>query len=51
LGDVLLLLAEIRVKLADFAGAADSINQALTIADERGDDELRFYALLDRADI
>jgi CHAT domain-containing protein len=51
LGDVLLLLAEIRVKVGDYAGAADSINQAMAIADERGDDELRFYALLDRADI
>ena len=49
--DVLLVLAEVQVKLADFAGAADSVNQALTIADERRDDALRFYALLSRADI
>jgi hypothetical protein len=50
-GDVLVVLAEIQVKLTDFAGAADSINLAMTIADERGDDALRFYALLERADI
>jgi tetratricopeptide (TPR) repeat protein len=51
LGDLLLVLAEIRVKLADLSGGADSVNQAIIIADERGDDELRFYALLERADI
>jgi tetratricopeptide (TPR) repeat protein len=51
LGDVLLVLAEIQGKLADLAGAADSVNQAMTIADEGGDDALRFYALLERADI
>jgi len=50
-GDALLVLAEIQVKLADFAGAADSINQAMIVADERGDDALRFYALLGRTDI
>lgn len=50
-GDVLVVLAEIQVKLADFAGAADSIDLAMIIADERGDDALRFYALLERADI
>jgi CHAT domain-containing protein len=50
-GDALLVLGEIQIKLADFAGAADNINQAVTIADESGDDALRFYALDDRADI
>jgi len=50
-GDALLVLADIQVKLADFAGAADSVSQAMTIADERQDDVLRFYALLDRGSI
>jgi CHAT domain-containing protein len=50
-GDALLVLAEIQLKLADFSGAAASVNQAMTIADERHDDALRLYALLDRADI
>ena len=50
-GDALLVLADIQVKLADFAGAADSVSQAMTIADERQDDGLRFYALLDRGSI
>jgi hypothetical protein len=51
LGDLLVDLAEIQVRLADLSGAADGVNQAIIIADERGDDELRFYALLERADI
>ena len=51
LGDLFVVLAEIQVKLADLSGAADSVNQAIIIADERDDDELRFYALLERADI
>src|SRR5262245_55750181 len=50
-GDALLVLAEIQIKLADFAGAADNINRAVSVADESGDDALRFYALLDRADV
>jgi tetratricopeptide (TPR) repeat protein len=50
-GDSLLVLAQIQVKQADLTGAADSINRVMTIADERGDDELRFYALFDRTDI
>ena len=49
--DALLVLGDIQVKLADFAGAADSVSQAMTIADERQDDGLRFYALLDRGSI
>ena len=51
MGDLFVVLAEIQVKLADLSGAADSVNQAIIIADERDDDELRFYALLERADI
>jgi hypothetical protein len=51
MGDALLVLAEVQLKQNDIAGAADSIDQAMIIADERGDDELRFYALLDRTDI
>ena len=50
-GDTLLVLAQIQLKQADLTGAADSINRAMIIADERGDDELRFYALFDRTDI
>jgi tetratricopeptide (TPR) repeat protein len=50
-GDALLVLAEIQVKQADLTGAADSINRVMIIADERDDDELRFYALFDRPDI
>ena len=50
-GDALLVLAEIQIKQADLTGAADSISRVLAIADERDDDDLRFYALLDRADI
>ena len=50
-GDALLVLADIQVMLADFAGAADSVSQAMTIADERQDDGLRFYALRDRGGI
>jgi tetratricopeptide (TPR) repeat protein len=48
-GDVLLVLAGIQVALGDFAAAADGIKQAMTIAEERGDDEQRFYVLLERA--
>ena len=45
------LLSEVQLAQADLSGAADSISQALMIADERGDDELRFYALLNRSDV
>jgi tetratricopeptide (TPR) repeat protein len=48
-GDVLLVLVGIQVGLSDFAAAADGIKQAMTIAEERGDDEQRFYVLLERA--
>src|SRR5919201_4868862 len=50
-GDALLVLAEIQIKQADLTAAADSISRVLVIADERDDDELRFYALFDRPDI
>jgi tetratricopeptide (TPR) repeat protein len=50
-GDALLVLAQIQIKQADLTGAADSISRVLVIADERDDDELRFYALFDRPDI
>src|SRR5262249_1414194 len=50
-GDALLVLALIQIKQADLTGAADSISRVLVIADERDDDELRFYALFNRPDI
>src|SRR5262249_7665431 len=45
------VLSEVQIAQADLSGAADSLNQTMIIADELSDDELRFYAFLDRADI
>src|SRR5262249_39226064 len=50
-GDALLVLSLIQSKQADLTGAADTISRVLVIADERDDDEVRFYAVFDRADI